>query len=332
MIEITRAGKYSLIIDNPVMIATGMAGFDATAYRDLIDLEKLGAVVTAGISWRARGPAYGPRVVPIGGGFLLHTGLPNPGARNVIKKYSRQWSKSSMPMIAHVISTTYEDVVRCAEALEGSGGVVGIELGLRDDVLPDELTASLDAVREGSQLPILLKLPLHSAVDLWEIAEQSGADALVVAAPPRGTDRDPISGQLVGGRLYGPWLKPQVLRIVGQIAELATIPVIACGGIHTPDDARDYIGAGARAVQIDSLTWVNPGMVEVIARNLGGLELTRAVGALGDEWEPGLGKTQVMQRVQGRSAPPPASPPPQLPELPPRDEDQTAPTDPTNDL
>ena len=89
------------------------------------------------------------------------------------------------------------------------------------------------------------------------------------------------------------------------------MPIIACGGVHTADDARDYISAGAKAVQIDTLLWVQPSLVEIIARNLGGLELTRAIGALADEWEPGLGKTQMMKRQRPT---PPTQPPPGLPE------------------
>ena len=138
----------------------------------------------------------------------------------------------------------------------------------------------------------------------------------MVAAPPRGTTRDPETGQLVGGRIYGPWLKAQALRATGQVAQIAGIPVIGSGGIHSPDDARDFIEAGAVAVQVDSVIWTQPRMLEVIARNLGGLELTRAVGALGDEWEPGLGHTMQIKRGRGRRStstkdePPPSDSPP----------------------
>ncbi len=100
------------------------------------------------------------------------------------------------------------------------------------------------------------------------IDDQGRAGAVVVAAPPRGTTRDPETGQLVGGRVYGPWLKAQALRAVGQAARAVDIPVIGCGGIHAADDARDFIDAGARAVQVDTVTWVQPRMLEVIARNL----------------------------------------------------------------
>ncbi|MEL7237202.1 MAG: hypothetical protein AAGK74_22055, partial [Chloroflexota bacterium] len=68
------------------------------------------------------------------------------------------------------------------------------------------------------------------------------------------------------------------------------------GGIHTQQDARAYIEAGTVAVQVDSVTWVLPRMIEIIARDLGGMVLTRESGALADEWFTGIGKTDVMQR------------------------------------
>jgi imidazole glycerol phosphate synthase subunit HisF len=128
--------------------------------------------------------------------------------------------------------------------------------------------------------------------------------------------------------VYGHFLKPLVLRAVGQIAPHLPIPVVATGGIHHSDDARDFIDAGARAIQIDSLMWINPQQVEIIARNLGGLELTRAIGALEDEWEPGIGKTVMMKRqaeqIQARRV----NPPPPPPEMPLDDEDGTSPAEP----
>jgi dihydroorotate dehydrogenase len=74
------------------------------------------------------------------------------------------------------------------------------------------------------------------------------------------------------------------------------VPIIGAGGIHSPEDARDYLEAGARAVQVDSVTWVEPRMLEIIARDLGGLTVTRALDALGDEWYPGMSDHTMAQR------------------------------------
>ena len=329
MIEIANTGKHNLILDNPIIIASGMMGYDASAYRDLIKLEKLGAMVTNAISWKSRTPARGSRVVSGYSGFLLHTGLPNAGMQQTIKRHHKAWSRSPLPIIVHVIATNFDEVERCADELERVQGIVGIELGLHEQALADDVQGFVSAARRRTQLPLLLKLPLYHAPYLAEAAEDAGADAIVVASPPRGTDRDPHSGQLVGGRIYGPWLKAQTLRFVGQIASRIEIPIIACGGVHTSADARDYIDAGAKAVQIDTLLWKQPSAVEIIARNVGGLELTRAVGALADEWEPGIGKTQMMKRSDPKPKRPISKKPPAPPELPLGTDEMTAPTDST---
>jgi dihydroorotate dehydrogenase (NAD+) catalytic subunit len=329
MIEITRPSKQSLSIRNHVMIASGMMGFDPSAYRNLIKLEKLGAMVTSPITWKSRAPAHGTRVVPYHGGFLLHTGLPNAGVGQVVQKYKTSWKKSDLPIIAHVIATTPHEMYQCCQVLDGVEGITGIELGLQDSAELDEVATMIQAVREGSELPLLVKLPLYTAPLLAKVAEDEGADALVVASPPRGTERDPISGQLVGGRVYGPWLKSLALRAVGQVVHNTEIPVIACGGIHTSQDARDFIEAGACAIQVDTLLWIEPSMVEIIARHLGGLEYTRAIGAMADEWEPGLGATQAMKRRPVHDIP---ERPNDLPELPNDPDTETRPSGSTDEI
>ena len=306
MIELTRPGKTTLLIDNPVMPAAGVFGFDHSAYRDLIDVSKLGAIVTNPVTWRPRRVARGPRVVLLPSGVLIHTGLPNPGASRVIKQYAGRWARSATPVIVHVVATSPDEVARCANAFDRCEGVAALEIGLHDQATPDDVAQIVAAAEANTHLPLLVRVPLYQAAPLAHAAEAAGAGGLVVASPPRGTTRDPETGQLIGGRIYGKWLKAQALRATGQVAQIAGIPVIGSGGIHSPDDARDFIEAGAVAVQVDTVVWTQPHMLEVIARNLGGLELTRAMGALADEWEPGMGQTMLLNRQRSRPGAPPA--------------------------
>jgi dihydroorotate dehydrogenase (NAD+) catalytic subunit len=306
MIEITAAGKNSLVVETPVLFASGMVGYDAAPYRKLLSLDKFGGLVTHPVTLAPRYPANGARVVPLSAGFLLHTGIPNPGVQRVIRDYEDSWRRSVLRIILHVAASTTSEMEQIARAADQCEHIDGLEIGLPDEITLREMRDLLAAARYSTDLPLLVRLPLYSALVLGEVAQHHGAGALVVAAPPRGTERDPQAGRLIGGRLYGRWLKPQVLRVLGRVVQYAEVPVIACGGIHNPDDARDYITAGARAVQLDSIVWINPKMAEVIASNLGGLELTRTSGALADEWEPGMGLTQRMKR-QGQ--------PSELPEL-----------------
>ncbi len=321
MIELTRLGKESLVIENPVMPAAGTFGFDGAAYRDILDLTKLGAIVTNPVTWKARRVARGPRVVPMPSGILVHTGLPNPGAVKLIKRYGANWARSLAPVIVHVVATSPDDVAQCAGVLDRAEGVAGIELGVHDRATPEDVKVMVRAALSNTLRPLLVRVPLYSALESARAAQEAGAGGVVVAAPPRGTTRDPETGRLVGGRVYGPWLHAQILRAVGQVALALDIPVTGSGGVHTADDARDLIEAGAVAVQVDTVTWADPRRLEIIARNLGGLELTRAVGALADEWEPGMGETMRFERARRLGLTPyddddPAISPPKPPNLP----------------
>ncbi|MHB8628114.1 MAG: HisA/HisF-related TIM barrel protein [Aggregatilineales bacterium] len=302
MIELT-GGKQPLTVPNPVLLAAGIAGF-GDEYARLIDLSLMGGLVTSPLTWRPRRAASGVRVVPLDGGVLVHTGLPNPGVKAAIQTHGPAWGRSPCPVIVHIAAESADDMRQCVEALHGLAGVAAIEIGVLDSSGPREVQTVVDAAVSHIELPVIARLPLYTAPLLASAAVNAGAGALTVSAPPRGTARDPLSGQLVGGRTYGPWLKPLALRTVGQVAREVSIPVIACGGIHTPDDARDFLAAGAKAIQLDSVVWIRPDLAEIIARNLSGLELTRAVGALADEWQPGLGATAALR------IPPIASPPP----------------------
>jgi dihydroorotate dehydrogenase (NAD+) catalytic subunit len=296
MIEITLPRKTSIVVETPVLFAAGVAGYDGSPYRRLLSLDKFGALVTSPVTLKARAPASGPRVVPMTSGFLIHTGLPNRGIKRVIQEHQANWKRSVLPIILHMAASTPEEAGSMARIADQCPELHGLEIGLQEQASIREVQEILRAIRQNCELPILVRLPLFDALELSEVAQRNGADALVVAAPPRGTEREPHAGRLIGGRVYGPWLKSLSLRVVGRVIQNANVPVIGTGGIHTPEDARDFLAAGAVAVQLDTIVWVNPRMAEIIARNLGGLELTRTAGALSDEWEPGLGQTQQMQR------------------------------------
>jgi len=306
------SGKRSLRLANPVIGGSGAFGFGGE-YSKLIDLNSLGAMVTNPVSLKPRLPTNGPRVVPLDSGILLHTGLPNPGLYKLHRQYAARWKNSPIPIILHLLSASPDEMTECARFIDRLDEIAAIEIGLNDQSTHRDARLLIGAVRQATQMPILARLPLYQAIQIAEAAVDAGADALVVAAPPRGTSRDPVSGQLVGGRVYGPWLKPLALRIVGQIAARVTTPLIGCGGVHHPDDARDFIEAGAIAVQVDSIVWAQPEMVAAIARNLGGGELTRHAGALPDEWYPGLTDTAA-NRANIWPSPPPIIPPGKLPE------------------
>lgn len=296
MIQLTRTGKNTLFVNAPIMPAAGTMGFGDTPYRHLIALEKLGAFVTNPVTYEPWSPATGTRVVPLDAGVLVHTGLPNGGIVRTIKDYRHQWANMPVPVIVHLVATTPEHVRRAVGLIDHEDTIAGVELGLPDDIPWDEAETFVKAATI-SEKPVLVRLPMHDSYEIAEVVADAGADAIVICAPPRGTARDPRSGKLISGRIYGPLVKPIVLRMVGVLCKrLGDVPVIGAGGIHSPQDARDFLDAGAVAVQVDSVTWIRPNIVERIARDLSGNLVTRMTDAFPDEWHPDMGDTELNAR------------------------------------
>lgn len=295
-IELTRPDKHSLIVENPVMPAAGTLGFGDT-YAGLIQYEKLGAFVTAPVTYHPFKAAAGTRVVHLDGGMLMHTGLPNPGISKVLARHRQAWEAMSIPVILHIVVTSFEHVRKCASRADAEHAIDALELGLNDDINWKDAQQITAAAVRNTEKPVLVRLPVQDAFNIAGAVAEAGAGAVVACAPPRGTARDPYSGRMLSGRIYGPLVKPQILRIVGRLAEQLPVPVIASGGIHSQQDAHDFLDIGARAVQVDAATWIQPKLLEFIARDLGGLVLTRQAGALGDEWHPGIGRTEIEGRL-----------------------------------
>ncbi len=302
-LEITGSGKNPLRVETPVMPAAGTLGF-GDRYKSLVDLGKLGALVTNPVTVEPWRPAAGPRLVPLDAGILVHTGLPNPGLKSVIRKYRRRWATLGIPVILHLAGSTVPRLREAVRLLDEVDEIDALELGL-DDGIGARAATQLVAEAAKSEKPLLARLPFYECESLALPVAEAGADALVMTSAPRGTARDAESGKLVSGRVYGPLLKPMILRLVGRLRrELpGEVPIIGCGGIHNPQDARDYIEAGAVAVQVDAATWAQPRVLERIARDLGGWIATRQGDALLDEWNPDMGQTEALRRRASQSGP-----------------------------
>ncbi|MEL6309350.1 MAG: hypothetical protein AAFN11_22110 [Chloroflexota bacterium] len=299
MITITRPGKYALMVDTPVMNGAGTLGF-ANAYLNMIDVNKLGAYVTNPVTYEGWSPAHGTRVVPLDAGVLMHTGLPNAGVRKTIQEFSPVWRDLSVPTIMHLIATNTDHIQRAIEMIDYSDAIMGIELGLNDDITWQEAESLVRAATEYAEKPVLVRLPMYDAYEIAGAVADAGADALVISAPPRGTARDPRSGQLVSGRVYSPIVKAQALKIAEVIAtRIKDVPIIGAGGIHSIQDARDFLEVGAVAVQVDSVVWIQPRIIERIARDLSGNLVTKAHDAYPDEWHPDMGDTEFRELFGG---------------------------------
>ena len=241
--------KYSLAIDQPIMNAAGSLGF-TPARRGPVDQSQIGAFVTNPISLGKRTPANGTRMLPFEGGFLLHTGYPNPGMRAVIRRYASSWAQQALPVWVHLLAEGEGDISQMVRMLEGREGVAGVEVGLASNA--DLNTALAYTLASLGELPVIVRLPLDRSLELAETVMSAGANA-VSLGPPRGAILDP-NGKLVFGRLYGPGLLPIALYVVKRLAS-TDIPVVAAGGVYRPQDVQAMLLAGALAVQLDAVLW-----------------------------------------------------------------------------
>lgn len=235
------------------MNAAGVLGFapDLNDTDGWVDWARLGAFVTNPISLGPRAPAHGMRYAAYPGGFLLHTGFPNPGVRAVLQHYAPQWARSPLPVLVHLLVHGEADALELLRRLEEVPGVSGFELGLPSEVGVQEAVALVQALQ--SEQPLIVRLPLDRAVELGLALSAAAPGAFFSLGPPRGALAN-SSGGLTHGRLYGPGLFPLALEATRTLA-LAGLAVIAAGGVYQPEQAEIMLAAGAMAVQLDAVLW-----------------------------------------------------------------------------
>ena len=241
--------KYDLLLSPPVMNAAGSLGY-APQSNELVDYDQLGAFVTNPVSLQSRSPARARTCQPYPGGFLLHSGFPNPGLRTVLRRYATRWSRSSPPIIVHLLVDRTDEVFQMVSILEGMEGVMGIELGLPPDI---ESWLAVEMVQAAvGELPLIVRAPMERAGELARILAESSLAAISLA-PPRGAVFDQ-RGQIVRGRLFGPAVFPLALAGVQEV--LATgMPVIASGGVYHQWQVEAILEMGAIGVQLDAVLW-----------------------------------------------------------------------------
>jgi len=213
--------------------------------------------VTNPFSLRPRLPAAQPALLHFPGGFLLHTGLPNPGLSAGIRKYAAKWNKSELPVIVHLMADRPEETQIMVRMLEEIENVMAVELGFAPLLADDIILLTLEMCL--GELPLIFCLPLDQVLSLGPRLIQQGADAISIASPRGALPPSPSpvgGGNLVTGRLYGPSLFPQTLDTVKNAAKLG-LPIIGAGGVWTKENAGAMLAAGALAVQADAVLW-NP--------------------------------------------------------------------------
>ncbi len=262
-----------LVLANPLVAASGPYGY-GVEIADLVDLARLGAMVTRGTTLRPRSSRGAPRIVEVAAGLLIGTGLPNPGIDAVIERYAPTWARWPLPVIVNLGGESSGDLAEAVRRLEGVPGVAGIELnlscgstaraGTAFGLEPDAAASLVGAVRRVTELPLIAKLTA-AAPDVRTVAravEQAGADAISAINTLPGLalapDRDgPALGSGYGG-LCGPVIRAVALRVVWEVAQAVKVPVIGIGGVTDPDDVLDMLAAGAAAVGVGAAALADP--------------------------------------------------------------------------
>lgn len=264
---------------NPVMTASGTFG-SGMEYGDFVDLNRLGAVVTKGV---ANVPWLGnptPRIAEVYGGMLNAIGLQNPGIDVFLKRDIPFLQHYDTKIIVNVCGKTVEDYLEVVEKLNDSAADMleinvscpnvkegAIAFGQKADCLFD-ITSK---IKNEARKPIIMKLSpnVTDITEMAKAAEAAGADAISLINTITGMKIDIHKRTFAlanrTGGMSGPAIKPVAVRMVYQASHAVKIPVIGMGGIATAEDAIEFLLAGATAVSVGAVNFMNPyATVEII--------------------------------------------------------------------
>ena len=273
-----------VILNNPVMTASGTFGSGAE-YAEFVDLNKLGAVVTKGV---ANVPWPGnptPRVAEVYGGMLNAVGLQNPGIDLFVERdipFLKQFDTKIMVNVCGHSTEEYIEVVErlrdqpvdlleinisCPNVKEG-----GIAFGQN----PKSVEDITKEIKRVAKQPVIMKLS-PNVTDITETAraaEAGGADALSLINTLTGMkidiNRKTFAVANKTGGVSGPIVKPIAVRMVYQVAQAVTLPIIGMGGIQNAEDAIEFILAGATAVSVGTANFYNPYTTEEVTAGIEG--------------------------------------------------------------
>ena len=268
--HVTLAG---VTIKNPVMTASGTFG-SGMEYSEFVDLNRLGAVVTKGV---ANVPWPGnptPRVAEVYGGMLNAIGLQNPGIDVFLERDIPFLKQYDTKIIVNVCGKTVEDYVDVVERLGEEQAVAMLEINVscpnvKEGAIAfgqkaDNLYDITKEVKRHARQPIIMKLSpnVTDIAEMAKAAEAAGADALSLINTITGMKIDIHKRRFAlankTGGMSGPAIKPIAVRMVYQAAHAVRIPVIGMGGIANAEDAVEFLLAGASAVSIGAMNFVDP--------------------------------------------------------------------------
>ncbi len=271
-----KIGKLRL--KNPIMPASGAFGAEMES---LFDFDQLGAVVPKSITKYPRGGNATPRVCEVNGGMINSIGIQSKGLDYYLKHIIPSYKKYEVPLIASISADSVDEYAEMSEIIGNESGVAGIELNIScPNLQGDGKAFGMDAtishelvkkVKNVTDKTIIAKLTpnVTSIQEIARACEEAGADGLNVANTLLAMSidvhtRQPKIGNVLGG-ISGPAIKPIIVRMIYQVKQVCSIPIIGCGGVMNAEDAIEMMIAGALAVQVGTASFINPmAMIDII--------------------------------------------------------------------
>jgi dihydroorotate dehydrogenase (NAD+) catalytic subunit len=279
-----RVRLCGLELRNPVIAASGTFGY-GIEFEEILSLDKIGGFVTKGLSREPMAGNDAPRIIETASGMINAIGLQNMGAAAFIQeKLPALRRYSGTACIANVFGYTVDDYLAVIEQLNDADGIAAYELnascpntrhgGLIFGADPTQLAELVVRAKRLARRPLIVKLSpnVTSIAQMARVSEAAGADALslvntFVSLAIDVKSRRPRIANVTGG-LSGPAIKPIAVRMVWEAARAVRIPVIGMGGITSPEDAVEFLLAGATAVQVGTASYADPRAVERLAKGL----------------------------------------------------------------
>lgn len=286
----------TLELKNPITLASGTAGY-GEELSSFYDISKLGAIFTKGLSLEPRRGNSGNRILETPSGVLNSIGLENVGLKKFLSEKMPFLRQSNATVIPNIAGHSIDENVELCRILSQEEGVHALELnvscpnvkeggiafGTNIDVFSDLVTK----VRKVTQCPLIVKLsPNVTDITVFgKAAEDLGADAVSAVNTFLGMKIDTKTGKphfnnKVAG-LSGPAIKPMAVRLIYQLYDAISIPIVGLGGIMTYDDVIEFIMAGAAVVSLGTLNMVHP---------------TRAIEII-NEWDENL-KNKTIESIK----------------------------------
>jgi dihydroorotate dehydrogenase (NAD+) catalytic subunit len=269
---------------NPVVAASGTFGY-GIEFEEIVSFPRIGGLVTKGISREPMTGNQAPRLIETAAGMINAIGLQNIGVERFVRdKLPRLRHYPSCAVIVNVFGYQIEDYVAVIEQLNDAEGIAAYELnascpntrhgGMSFGSDPSMLSELVVPCRQKAARPLIVKLSpnVTSITAMARAAQEAGADAIslintfLALAIDVETRRSRLAN--ITGGLSGPAIKPIAVRMVWEAARAVTIPVMGLGGIATPEDALEFLLAGATAVQVGTASYADPRATERIASGL----------------------------------------------------------------